>query len=434
MLRTALFLSLVGLLLVGCPPAYIITDDGHFAFEAPGSQTDASAPGVLADPFYGFRNAGPVLVGTQICLEPKPRSAESQKAWDNCPYEVVADAAEVQGSCYTFSSPGVVTLSVEPSEEPCGGLEEPPPTDSVSIEVVEPDGLTLQLLRFGERAAAQGSIEGDAGPWPSEWPAPWPDPLRVVEGEAVLLHVGLVGGDGERAAAFNSVAMSLSVVTLQGEEPETVPIFEADTEPADGPYAPGLRLRLAPGSRVQLRLQVGADSWTTGEVVAVPLDEITELEVLGAYSLGGLGEDSLPGSPLGARAVARDAAGNPVLGGPVRWTTSGARLQIVPGSLPGPISSFPLAGDDYVWLYDGCLAPERGAGTRKLTLRAKLGDLSDALHFTWERNEGEPDPDWEEPEYCTGGCSGCSASASPGSAAPLALLVALVLPWRRRRG
>ncbi len=428
-----LLLPAAALLLVGCPPAHILTDGGHFAFESPPEvEGEDPPPGVHADPFYGFRNSGPVLAGTTICLNLKGHSGEGSAAYQACGYEVVADGVDVADGCYTFAQAGTAVLSVEPTGEPCADdYDAEPPVDQVSVEVVDADALSLGLLRFGEHAATVGATEGDAGPWPDEWPAPWPDPLRVVEGEPVLLHVGLLHDGGTEAVAFNSDATTLTVITLEGDEPGTEPIFD-DGEEHDAPYGPGVRLRLASGSRVQLQLTIGAESWTTGEVIAVPLDDIATLDVLGAYSVPIRSDGELPGSPLGARAVARDADGNPVLGAPVTWTLTGHSLQVVPGSQPGPISLFPLAGDDYVWLYDGCFPPDQGAGTRQATLRAKLGSLSDSVALTWERGEGEPDEDWVQPEYCNAGCGGCSTGASPGAVAPLALLAMLLLPRRRR--
>ncbi|MCP4872758.1 MAG: hypothetical protein GY898_29050 [Proteobacteria bacterium] len=444
----ALLAGAAAVTLLGCPPVYFQSDAEIFVFQTgnPGDDDDSVAEsGVYVEPWHGFRNVGPVLAGTTICWQAEPNggSGLGGDVWPGCFDTAWTGDVTVDGRCHTFGV-GDATFTLTPRED-CLPID---PTqelaaDAVTVTTIDADGLTLELLRYAEMAAADGAVAGDTAPWPSEWPAPFTSPLRVVAGEPVLVHAGLYHPDHAGAVAFNSGDAVLTVESIEGDSPELVPLYDDPAaQPEDGPFAPSVRMVLAEGASVRLRLDLGGDSWTTGDITAVPEADIVSLSVVPAYSIPWVSEEDdsggddgtgLPFSPLGARAVALDADGNEVLGGNVRWSVGGATIQLVPGTEPGPISYFPMPGNDYVWLNDGCLPPDQAAGQRRSTLKVALGDLSDSIVLTWERPGREHDPEYERPDTCTGGCA-CDASGPVGGTPLAALgLFAVMTAVRRRR-
>lgn len=450
-----LLLGAMAVPLLGCPPVYFLSNSETFVFQTgtpPGDDDDSAAaePGIYVEPWHGFRNVGPVLAGTTICwmVEPAGGSGLGGDVWPGCYDQEWSGAAESDGRCTTFGE-GEAIFALTPREDcaptdPLLELAE----DAVTITGIPADGLTLELIRYAEMAAAEGAIEGADTPWPAEWPTPFEAPLRVVAGQPVLLHAALYHPDHAGAVAFNSDAAVLSVESLAGEAPELIPIYDdPNAQPDEGPFAPSVRMILAEGAEVRFRLDLNGNSWTTGEILAVPESAIDSLSVVPAYAVPAVSEDDdsggeesnpaaatgLPFTPMGARAVARDADGNEILGADVQWSVGGVTIQLIAGTEPGPISYFPLPGNDYVWLNDACLPPEQAAGHRRSTLKARVNGISDSVVMNWTKPDSEPDPEYERPQHCTGGCACDAASTDGGTPAAVLGLLVLMGAVRRRR-
>ncbi|MFY0535543.1 MYXO-CTERM sorting domain-containing protein [Nannocystis pusilla] len=132
--------------------------------------------------------------------------------------------------------------------------------------------------------------------------------------------------------------------------------------------------------------------------------------------------------PFAARAVARDDAGDPVVGLPVTWSAEAGNMAYWPELTP----------PESIVLSDDCIAPEDRDGPRELVLRARHGDVSASLEFAWAGtrelspfNFVENDSSWKPPDTCLApaGC-GCRSGEPAGGAA---LLLGLLLLGRRRR-
>ncbi len=451
--------------LTGCPAVYFQTDGGVFEYRsdavaaeaddddsAAGDDDDSAAvelPGIYADPWQGFRNAGPVLAGTTVPMRLQPASGSglTGNEWPGCYTVTWTGPVTVDGDLHTFDE-GVSSVAIEPIESkdclPADESIEMLP-DAASVTAVTPADLTLEILRVAELGASRAAAPGAEVPWPEDWPAPFEAPLRVVAGEPVLLYAALLHPDSPTAVTFNSDDAGFALEAVDGAPPEEVGYTDPDVpDPENRPFSPHARFVLEEGASARLSLTIGDDTWTTGEIVGVPASDIVSLQVIPAYSPpaeveegGEEAEDTLglPGTPLGARALALDADGNEILGAAVDWSVGGTTIQLVPGTQPGPVSYFPMSGEDYVWLYDGCLPPHQGSGERRSTLKASLGDLSDKATLHWWRPQGQPDANYERPEHCTGGCA-CDSAGGDGSAGLLgaAFFVLAGALRRRRRG
>jgi len=458
--RRVLLLAALAVSLLGCPPVYFASEGELFVFQSAqisGDDDDDDDSAVLdtsvyVEPWHGFRNLGPILSGTTLCWSTTPAGGAGLggDVWPGCFDLAWTGAVTVDGLCHTFAE-GESSFTLTPTDD-CVPIDTDTTlaADLATFLAIGPEDLELVLVRYAEMAAVEGAVAGTEAPWPTDWPAPFETPLRVVAGQPVLLHAGLYHPEHAGAVAFNSREARLTVESLEGDAPEIIAVYDDPAaEPDDGPFAPTARLILTDGSRARMRLDLGGNSWTTGEIVGVPESAIETLEVVPAYAPPVVDEDDgsggeedenpaaatgLPSTPMGARALALDADGHEILGADVGWSVGGTTIQVVPGPEPGPLSYFPLPGNDYVWLNDGCLPPEQNAGQRRATLKATLPHVSGAVVLNWEKPEAEPDPEYERPLHCTGGCS-CDATDTDGAspAGALALFLFVGAAVRRRQ-
>lgn len=169
---------------------------------------------------------------------------------------------------------------------------------------------------------------------------------------------------------------------------------------------------------------VAVQAWpNVPQVEVVPIEQITELELVPVYGLGDAEREW--SEPVGVIALAHDAQGNRIVAPPVEWSLTEGRLAVYEVG-PDQVS-------DVLSVDDICVERPEQAEARSATIEARLGDLVASTELQWTALvEGPPaTPDAEE---CgKQGCD-CSVDASPrGSIAALLGLLGLGFV-RRRRG
>jgi hypothetical protein len=234
----------------------------------------------------------------------------------------------------------------------------------------------------------------DRDAFPDDWVDPVTAPIHVVAGSQFGLDAQL------RDASDEPVAWSIDAGAYA--------ITPTAGAPTVAMSPSGKAVIVVDESTVAaVSLAVDDASWHVADVIGVPTDAPASLEIVVA---GVFDANDGTGSPLGARAVVRDAAGTLLYATPVTWEVGGPFTAAggVENDLPGP---------DYVTFDE----PETQGGEQHATIRATYGDLTDAVEIRWVEAEPDGGP----------GCAGCANSSSPlgGLAAGLAgFLIA-----RRRR-
>lgn len=207
---------------------------------------------------------------------------------------------------------------------------------------------------------------------------------------------------------------------------------------ADGSLVPSTSVALVedtPGE-AQITLMngttsVGLDLAIGDEVFPLPTIEGVDRSVITSLELATLTidtEDTTQSLAYGARAVARNAAGEIVLGAPIEWHIS----ELL--ATPGPAGSL-APGRDYVTFSDVCADPATTVGEQRATLTATLGLLRATTELVWNpREEAAPEEGWAADENCQpplGPC-GCDTGGG-GTAGAIAGLIAVLGARRRRR-
>lgn len=413
--------------LAGCFPHSFETAEDQFRL------TDRMT---ASDFFGGFRNGGPVLAGTTLCVEPEWIEEEPLLLHDDLFFDcfehhvegpaTLEEEAWYYDQCISLDGPGEVTWWLIPGECDVVFEEYELVTDHVRFEVVAHAATRGRIAQWADEYAMDYGYTTDAGGFPLDLLNPEGEPFRVVEGQEVVFFLQIEEQDGGRVVAWSRRDGEVTAAAAAGG-------FEAETIDNQ----PGwIGLNLEPASAVQLGLLINGTAFEGGSVVSLPGTEAVSLD-LGIVYLG----DETYRSPAAARAVLRDAQGRAIYGAPVTWEVSGnEHLYALPGPQPGtgelhgmiPV----LPGADYAELVvDHLGAPDDYYCTEQTaTVTASYGDLSDTVELVWtSQEEPEPEPETQAPPDEDPPAYGCDCSASPpppGGAAWLA--TATIFLWTRR--
>lgn len=374
--------------LAGCDaPPEMISEREEFRLRVP----DVSAP---RDGFgLGWERPYRVLAGARLCPELACGACPDEQTCNDAAIAVSGAIAPDGEGCFVAEAAGEAVWTVGPE---CGEPGLPP--DRVVMQVVAPEAAGART----EHEYAPGPLwEAFAlHPAGAAWPAEVAWPLKIVAESQVAADVQLVelasgGGvahDGEEAVRWT---------TTRGRPPIAYPDRSIDVV-------------AFVGTEATASLAIGEHTWPIGQIVGVPGEAATSLEIAASIYRD---EDGLE-IPVFARAVARDRDGALLAGLPVRWSIEGGELGLVE------------SGRETVAIGD-CRPPEERGGAREAVLRARYGSLSTSLTLRWQGLAEEADPDWSRPSWCLEP-AGCDCRQS-GGAGGLALLVLTTLAVARRR-
>ncbi|MCY1012668.1 DUF4185 domain-containing protein [Nannocystis pusilla] len=393
-----------------CDPPEMVSERGDFRLVVDGLSTarDLFAADYWDPPY-------PVLTGTRICPDLRCQACPEEGACDDAAVHASGPVVVDEDGCFVVESPGEVVWTVD---APCGAPGQEP--DRVQMRVVSLDavearvtsGLDATVVRYAMRDNPVVTVLG------AEWLDRLPREFKVVAGEQVAIGVALFEpGTHHIVARQSEPAPAVTWTTTRGRAPVTYPSQQ-------------LELVTFAGSEAEATFELAGHRWPLARVTGVSADAVTSLELAGAFYF--MEDDDAPligrtSVPFAARTVARDDEGDLVVGLPIAWSAEAGNMAYWPELTP----------PDTLVLADDCIAPEDRDGARKLLLRARHGDLSASLEFTWAGtrelspfNFVEPDSSWAPPDTCLApaGC-GCR-SGEPGGAA---LLLGLLLLGRRRR-
>ncbi|PCC72294.1 MYXO-CTERM domain-containing protein [Nannocystis exedens] len=393
-----------------CDPPEMVSERGDFRLVVDGLSTARDLfTGSYWDPPY------PVLAGTRICPELRCQACPEEGACDDAAVHASGPVAVDEDGCFVVESPGEVVWTVDPS---CGAPGQQP--DRVRMRVVGPDAVEARVTSTLDAMVVRHAMRDNpvVTAFGADWLALLPREFKVVAGEQVAIGVGLFEpGTNLIVARQSEPEAAVTWTTTRGRAPITYPSQQ-------------LELVTFAGTESEASFEFAGHRWPLARVTGVPADAATSLELAGAFYFMEDADAPLIGRtsvPFAARAVARDDAGDLVVGLPVTWSAEVGNMAYWPE----------MASPEQLILSDDCVAPEDRDGPRELVLRARHGDLSASLEFTWAGtrepapfNFVEPDSSWEPPDTCLApaGC-GCR-SGEPGGAA---LLLGLLLLGRRRR-
>lgn len=369
---------------VGCEPLRYPSEGEHLTLEDVGLTARTAQEGLGDD--------GAVLVGQRVC--PTLAVPGQPDAAVDCYESQPLDGATWVGDCFVVDEVGEVVW---------------PLTPAASCPVA---GYTAVADRFVLRGADPDDLEVAIDHWPEDYALS--DQVRRFGAEDDLLPA-----DGEPLRVLADTPTGFDLRFFDGIGPVAV-------RPADADWAlPGGTTTTLDNGAVQLSLPAGASAvldvgfddqrYEVREVLGVAADEVVALELLAVTSVDGEHD-----TPLGARAIGRDAAGHPIFGLPVEWTLSRGYLAVRRGLYAGQ--------DAYIGLADACVPPARRNGPHDALLTASWGDLSDQVALTWDAPPAEGDGLFVADPDCERGC-GCAGSGPPTGLGAMLGLIALL---RRR--
>lgn len=333
-------------------------------------------------------------------------------AWNACYDITLAGAPITNGDCIVLDTLG--DLSVEYTPRPdCPWPDEELTADRFRLEVVPLDGLRAGLEWYMEELARRWLEPHE--PFPADLIPALDAPLQLVPGVELALPVNVLTATGER------VAWNLSegrVLARSGGGP-------AEELARRDDYDDFWSVRVEPGEKRSLSLELAGVELPVVEVVATPADQAASIEIVAGYD----------GGPYGARALVRDREGRVIVGAPIAWSLRAGDLAFL------DFDGTPLP-PEYLQLADVCLPPSVIAESRRAVLRAQLGDLSDEVELEWIAPAEPPrDTPFEPHPNCVHGSGesddalsdrGCNCAAAPFAARDAAWLVLLALAFRRR--
>ncbi|MDP2306305.1 MAG: MYXO-CTERM sorting domain-containing protein [Pseudomonadota bacterium] len=382
---------------------------------APGFETDTgqlsiSDPEVI-DIQADDGGPSPFLAGMELCPEISANlDTGSDDDYDAlaCFNQAFEGPVTLVGECLAFEAPGVVDWTFTARARGCPGNDfgYVPTDDHVAIEVLaaaDVEGhLPMLLEEFVEDAEGQAGV---AVTRPDGWRIADGATWRIVAEQAFNLQPRLrTRADGAAVAWKDGTLVSGggATVVAQGEL---------------GVY----RVFTTLGETSTLSLEVGGESIRVGQVEGVPVSAVASLEIAMVQVQSAAAGTS---SPFAARAVVRDAAGELVMGAPVRWSFTPLLLVSGADSLPGP---------DYVVFSDQCTDPASTFGEQRARLTASVGLVSDGVDVVWTpRTEASPQEGWVASEDCQTSACGCTTGGPTQGG--LAMLLGLLALVRRRRG
>lgn len=357
-----------------------------------------------------------VLAGSRLCPELRCLACPEQGACDDAAVHASGPVTIDEDGCFLVESPGEVVWTVDSS---CGTPGQEP--DRVTMRVVDPDTVEARVVSGLDRMVAHHAMRDNplVTTFGAEWIELLPRAFKVLAGEQIVIGVGLFEpGTHHTVARPSEPEAAVTWTTARGRQAITYP-------------SEHLELVTFAGTESEASYEFAGHRWPLARVTGVTADAATSLELAGAFYF--LEDDDAPligrtSVPFAARAVARDDAGELVVGLPVRWAAEVGNMAFWPEG----------TREDEIVLADDCVAPEERDGPRELVLRARHGDLSADLEFTWAgTSEQNPfnlvatDSSWKPPPTCLAPVGCDCRSAEPGAGG--LLLLGLLLLGRRRR-
>jgi MYXO-CTERM domain-containing protein len=399
----------------------------------PGEPSDGGQYQVLADVRDRLGRGSPrVLVGStfdlQLIAAPGIQLDEDSKALE-C-VEVSASgtltllATGANGGRFEVSEAGPGAVEFAAPDLSCAGAEaiaELGP-DRWSLVGVEAAGLRGAWV-FGEEGVSLrwGMSPGPVTDFAPGFAAASETSLRVVADGAfsmvpVLLDPSGSTEHGPPEVRYNAHEAELE---LPARWAALALGTDSDGDPVPIPYLSG-RVRL--GENFSPRLQLPGLALDLPRVEAVAVSEVVSLELVPVYWPAESDQNHREwGPPVGVSAIARDAEGRRVYGGPIEWSVTRGRLWLDDSA----------EVTDHVPIGD-CKASPRRPDWRGATVEATLGALTASTELEWVALSGD-DTAPDHPQ-CSGSACDCSTAAPAGESglASLALL-ALGFGLRRRR-
>ncbi|WAS92560.1 DUF4185 domain-containing protein [Nannocystis punicea] len=412
-MRRAWLIGFCAVTFTACDPPYMVSERGDFRLSAEGLRVRGD---FLADTDWEAPYL--VLAGTRLCPELRCEACPDEATCGDAAIHASGPIAVDEEGCFVAEAPGEVVWTVDPT---CGAPGQAP--DRVNMRVVGPDQAEARVSPWLDGLAARHSVRENPliTVLGAEWREVLPYEFKLVAGQDVEIGVGLFERDtGLSVARQAEPAAAVSWTTTRGRPAVTYPSEVLD-------------LVTFAGTESEATFEFDGHSWPLARVTGVEAESVTSLELAGAILIV---EDSdapligRTGVPLAAGAIARDAVGDRVIGLPLTWSAEVGNMASAPfDTLPEQIA-----------LADDCIAPEDRDGPRELVLRARHGDLSADLEFTWAGtreptlfNTVEADASWKPPATCLAP-AGCGCRSAETDAGGLLLLGLLALGRRRRKG
>lgn len=397
------------LVFTACDPPQMISERGEFRLSVDGlSKSGSAVDGTWWAPPYL------VLADTRLCPELLCDACEAADGCEDAALQASGPVSVDDDGCFVTEAPGEVVWTVASG---CGAPGQPP--DQIRMRVLAADEVEARAYPWLDGTVAQEAPREQPGILTigAPWPGLMPREFKVVAGEQVELIVELFEPGSGHPVARQAEPAAVTWTTTRGRPAVTYP-------------AESLRLVSFAGTESAAAFEFAGHTWPIGQLTGVPAESVVSLELAGALIVSGDPDAPLLGrtsTPLGARAIARDAAGDLVIGLPMAWSADVGNVAHVPE----------LTRHEHLVVADDCVAPEQREGPRALVLRGSSQGLSATLRFDWTGTREatvftpEPGADWAPSPNClepTGGC-GCR-SADPGGAS---LLLLGLLGLRRRR-
>jgi len=408
--------------LAGCPPQKFSTDEAQLTF---------AAEDLLVGALDGLDSGDPLLEGTPICATCSEALIDfggspwvSMECGEDGEHDVLACfQQDVEGGyldgdgCVIADGLGDVRWTLEPVDCPLvaeGALLQ---SDGVTFTFIDASAASGTIVQWLEILADARNAWGDVSqPDGSGFGAymrnPKDQPFHVVAGQPFIFRVALRDEENDEWLAWHGPSGSIDVESIRGRKP---------TMHAQG--AGHVLLSIDEGAEAELHLTVDGHTWPVGRVAGVSADAPTSLKLVIAVWTGA--GDEPAGLPIGARAVLRDDEDRLIYGAPVTWTVHGGQLALGDVSITTP-------GADYVEINDACIDPS-DSSTRRMTLKASYGGLTDKVALRWTPDKSPGEPGWEPSELCTGDCSCRTGGAPAATSLPALSLVLAVLILARRR-
>lgn len=364
------------------------------------------------------------VVGSSVCLtfdgwfEPDgetyhTRSEEPDDAWLRECFELEPSAGlRLDGSCVVLDGVGQGSLGLAPTSCELDDVREFV-EDALPVRAYGLDELTLSYPDLATYFV-ESQDPGPADAFPPRPPRAAGTPMRVLAGSPYMVLVQPVA----REAPSRTVAYSDGVEQFVGDTPVE---FAASSSGA-------ATLVLDVDQRLQLQLALPAGNLEGDEVVGVDPALATELGIIAGYTSCSTCEDGYS-VPSFAYAVIRDADGDELFGGDVRWTIDGAAI-----STEAPLDP---ALSQLIMIESGC-NPEDAGAERTAMLHAELGGLTADVELAYTCPDEDEGDDWGaevvdgEPSDADLGC-GCDAQRRDAPVGSLGVLVLGLLARRRRR-
>jgi MYXO-CTERM domain-containing protein len=372
-----------------------------------------------------------VLVGTTFSLD----------------VEAVTDGDELDASCVTSSTTGVVskvgeefsvdaagpgTIELAPNDA-CQEVAELGP-DRWSAIGVEPGDATALWVGAGDSLVLDRNMSpGPAGMFPEPIGRPLDHARVVADGHFLLLPTLVDQSAGERAEirwrdedGILAVPDEYNLLTTQ--------VFENMIE-----FVNFLDGKLRVGESFTSSITILGNQFELPEVEAVPLQQIVELELAPVY-WPGREPDREWGPPFGIVAIAVDGEGHRVFAAPIEWSVAGGDVYTTKGDAYPALFFGDHTVDDMVAIED-CGKRPTDPEWRNATVDAMVAGHVASVELEWlalpsDYDELDPDDprcrDLADDGRGDSGCS-CSATAAPRDAALAALSLLVLAAVRRRR-